>query len=412
MFRIRNQATKNTLFFILMIGLIALMVWGNLNFVKQNPGGFDFLSNWVGTQSLVKENISPYSDTAASRIQKQAYGRPAVIGKEDDLRVDYPLYSAFLFLPFSLVNDFELARALWMTFLEIALFFTVILSLRIVNWQPSSLMIVLLMVFSLFWYHSLRPLIAGNAVVLIAFCTVFVLFLINQKQDELAGIILALTTIQLQVVLVFMLFIIFWTIINRRWRITFWFFGTIVLLFILSLFFMPDWILQFLQEMVREPGLVLPATPAQALDVLLPGVGYRMGLLISAISGLVLVLEAFLAREASGTPLVWVGSLTLVLGQWVNIQTDPRYFLVMLPALFLSLKMIQDRWPGIGVWVNLGLLLVLFILPWWIFTDLTMYGSQVVESPLLFFVSPAILVILLYWVRWWTKNPIKHTLKN
>jgi hypothetical protein len=102
----------------------------------------------------------------------------------------------------------------------------------------------------------------------------------------------------------------------------------------------------------------------------------------------------------------------LVLGQWINLKTDPIYFLVMLPALFLSIKMIQERWPHLSVWINGGVLLALFLFPWWIFTDLTIYGSQVVESPLLFFVSPAIFVILLYWVRWWTINPIKHTLKN
>jgi hypothetical protein len=386
------------------------MIWGNFNFVNQNPGGNDFLINWIGTQSLVKENLNPYSDTVANRIEKQAYGRQAIVGEEVELRVSYPLYSTFLFLPFSLINDFELARALWMTLSEIALFFIVVLSLKISNWRPATLITVLLLVFSLFWYHSLRPIIAGNAIVLIAFCAVFVLFLINQKQDELAGIVLALTTIQFQVMLAFILFILFWSLFNRRWRIVFWFFGTIILLIMLSLFFKPNWIILYLQEIFREPGLQFPSTPAQALDVLLPGIGYRMGLLISALSVLILVLEAFLARNARGTVLVWIASLTLVLGQWINIKTDPSWFLVMLPALFLSLKMIQERWPGIGLWINLGILLVLFVIPWWIFTDLTIYGSQVVESPLLFFVSPSIFIILLYWVRWWTKNPIKHTL--
>ncbi len=395
-----------------MSGMIVLLGWGNLKFVQQNQGGNNFLVNWMGTQSLVKENLSPYSDTVTTRIQREVYGRPALVGQEEEMRVTAPLYAAFLFLPFSLIQDFELARAMWMVVLELAVLLTVILSLRISNWQPGGLMVALFMVFSLFWYHGLRPLIAGNMIVLITFCAVFVLFLIRQKQDELAGIILALTTIQLQVILVFMVFIIFWSLINRRWKIIFWFFGTIVMLFMLSLFFRPNWFLEFLQQTISAAGSLSPSTPAQALEVLLPGVGYRMGLLISAVSVIVLILESFLARQARGSNLVWIASLTLVLGQWTNIKTDPAYFLVMLPALFLSLKMIQERWPGIGMWINLSLLLGLFVIPWWIFTDLTMYGNQVVESPLLFLVSPAIILSLLYWVRWWTKNPIKHTLQN
>ncbi len=73
-----------------MSGMIVLLGWGNLKFVQQNPGGNDFLVNWMGTQSLVKENLSPYSDTVTTRIQREVYGRPALVGQEEEMRVTAP----------------------------------------------------------------------------------------------------------------------------------------------------------------------------------------------------------------------------------------------------------------------------------------------------------------------------------
>ncbi len=75
----------------------------------------------------------------------------------------YPLYSVIVFLPFALVGDFALARALWMTALEAGIIGLTLVSLRLARWRLNPILLVLLFLFSLFWYHGLRPLINGNA---------------------------------------------------------------------------------------------------------------------------------------------------------------------------------------------------------------------------------------------------------
>ena len=125
---------------VIVVGLLlfGVLTWSNYQYASTNPGGNDFLVHWVGTRTLITEGISPYSEETALRIQTMAYGRPAQAG-EHELRVAYPLYSVLMFLPFALFKDYILARALWMTVLEIALVLLSVVSVRLVDWKPKLL---------------------------------------------------------------------------------------------------------------------------------------------------------------------------------------------------------------------------------------------------------------------------------
>ncbi len=389
---------------LLFIVIIGLFGYTNFQFTKSSPGGNDFLVHWVGTQKFVLEGVSPYSDKVALEIQRLVYGRPALEG-EHELRVAYPFYSILLFLPFSLIRNFEIARAFWMTFLELLLMFSTIIAIKLVKWKIKPLFTFLIIAFSLFWYHGLRSIINGNAVVVILFLVIVCIYAISRKQDELAGISLALSTIKPQVAFAFIIFVIIWAIVNNKQKILFWFFGTLISIVLLGLFLLPTWPLEFLREVMRYPGYNPPGTPATALAELMPGAGYRLGLLISAISGLVLLAEWFFGRHSEELKFFWLASLTLVLGQWINIQTDPGNFLIMFPACIIIFRMLDDRWRKNGLWIIMGYLLVVFFVPWLFFIKTLDFGYQPVQSPIMFFPTPVLLLVGLYWVRWWVKNP-------
>ena len=64
------------------------------------------------------------------------YGRAALPG-EHELRVAYPFYSAILFFPFALIQEFDVARAVWMTILEIGLISLTLVSIQLTTWRPK-----------------------------------------------------------------------------------------------------------------------------------------------------------------------------------------------------------------------------------------------------------------------------------
>lgn len=389
---------------ILIIGILVLITWANFNFVQQNPGGNDFLVHWVGTRALIVDGISPYSETVAERIQTLAYGRPARPG-EHELRVAYPMYSTLIFLPFALVSDYELARALWMTTLEATLIGLAILSLKLTRWRISIWLLPFFLVFSIFWYHSLRPLINGNAVILVAFILVAAFAALRSGRDEFAGVLLALSTIKPHLVVLPIIFILIWTISQRRWRALGWMLISLVLLSVGAALFVPDWPLQNLREILVYSSYNPPGTPGAVFETWLPATGRQLGWGLSAILGLIVIREWIVVRHKDFHWFLWTGSLTLVTSSWIGIQTDPGNFILQFLPLVLVFSVWVERGGRTGTVLSSLALFLLFIVPWVIFLQTVTYGDQPLQHPIMFFPLPLFLLITLYWVRWWAIKP-------
>lgn len=385
------------------IGLI-LLTFANYSFVMQNPGGNDFLVHWVGTRSLFVDGESPYSDVVAERIQTLAYGRPAQEG-EHELRVAYPLYSVLVFLPFALISDYDIARALWMTTLEVALVILAFSSLRLTRWKVNFWLLPVLLLFSLLWYHSVRPVINGNAVILVALLIAGAFAALRSNRDELAGVLLALSTIKPHLVLLPILFILIWTFSERRWRTLGWLVISLVFLSVGAALFVPDWPLQNLREIMAYSAYNPPGTPGAVFETWLPATGQRLGWVLSAVLGVILILEWVLVRRKDFRWFLWTGCLTLVVSQWSGIQTDPGNFILLYLPLILVFSLWVERWGRGGLYGSLISMGLLFFVPWILFLQTITYGDQPLQHPIMFFPLPLFLLVTLYWVRWWGIKP-------
>lgn len=386
-----------------MLVILGLFTWENYRFASENPGGNDFLVHWMGTRSLVLEGMNPYSDEVASRIQTMAYGRAAKLG-EHELRVAYPLYSVVVFLPFALIGDFTLARAVWMTTLEAGLFLLTILSLRLVRWRVRPIPLFFLLLFSLFWYQGLRPVINGNVVILIALGLVGGFLALRAGADELAGVLFAFTTIKPQVVVLVLAYVVLWAMSCGRWKVIAWLAGTVFLLSASAALLIPDWIVGNLREVIRYPSYNPPGTLQAAFNVWWPAWGERVGWALTGIMALIMLVEWWNNRRGEPQGFLWAACLTLVISQWIGIQTDPGNFIVLYPALLLVCSLLSERWRG-GRWVVVAVLLAVFIGLWTLFVKTVEPGFQPVQSPVMFLPLPALLLAGLYWVRWWAVQP-------
>lgn len=404
--KIQNKAIYWVGAVLLSIVFLVLLTIANYQYARNNPGGTDFLVHWLGTRAYFTEGISPYSDQVAVQIQNMVYGRTALPG-EHELRVAYPFYSVILFFPLALIQDFTVARAVWMTILEIGLIALTLVSIQLTTWRPKNWMMILLLVFSLLWYHGLRSLINGNVVILIALGVAGAFYAIKNKYDEMAGVLLALTTIKPQVVLLVVLYVLIWAIFQRRYRIIAWFFITMALMVACATLLIPDWIMQNLREVMRYPGYNPPGTPASALATWFPALGPRIGTIISLAVIVIMIVEWWLARHQEYRHFLWTGCLTLVLSAWSGIQTDPGNFIMMMPAVILFFAILAERWPAISNVITASVIGGLLVLIWVIFIATLEKSYQPIQSPVLFFPLPLILLIILYWIRGWAILPPK-----
>jgi hypothetical protein len=389
---------------ILVIIALVLLTVANYMFVQQNPGGNDFLVHWVGTRALFVDGLSPYSDTVAERIQTMAYGRPAEPG-EHELRVAYPLYSVLVFLPYAFFGDYEIARALWMTTLEAGLVGLAFVSLRLTRWKMGLWLLPLFLIFTILWYHSVRPIINGNAVILVALLIAGAFAALRSGKDELAGFLLALSTIKPHLVLLPIIFVLVWTLSSRRWKTLTWMLISLVLMSIGAALLVPDWPLQNLREIMAYSSYNPPGTPGAVFETWLPATGRQLGWALSVFLGLILILEWVLVRGKDFRWFLWTGSLTLVISQWIGIQTDPGNFILLYLPLVLVFALWIERWGRSGVYVVFISMALLFFVPWAIFLETVAYGDQPLQHPVMFFPLPLFLLFTLYWVRWWGIKP-------
>ena len=406
MTRENNRIAQWILAIVIGLGIIIGFTWVNYSYSKENPGGSEFLVHYIGTRSFIYEGISPYSDEVAARIQTAAYGHIAE-GEEHQLRVAYPFYSIILFSPFALIKDYALSRAIWMTLLELSLITMCFVSFRLSKWNPPLWLQAALLLFSITWYHALRGIINGNAVILIALGLSLVLYLLEQEKDNLAGMLLAFTTIKPHLIILIIPLILIWSIYHSRLRIIRSFIISLLGLVGAGLILLPSWITQNIIEILRYPGYNPAGTLAAALIEMLPGIRVGVKWVIWIALATIMIYEWWSGRAGEYNQLLWVAFLTIGISQWIGIQTDPGNFILLFPALIFILASLDKRWKPGGKIVTGVILGVLWIGLWILFLATIQHTYQPVQNPIMFIPLPAIILVGLYWIKWWVISPAR-----
>lgn len=383
---------------ILLIGFLFALTFANYRFAILAPGGNDLLPRWLGTRLWLTEGISPYDERVSLQAQEMIYGRPAQPERGEDVaHFVYPLPVVLFTAPLSLL-PFPVARAIWMTVLEISLLLLALASARLVRWRPGPVWTGLLMAFVIFWYHGFRAVVLGQFAALGAVLVIGGLLAVDRRQDVLAGILLALSISKPQLAVLLLPLVVVWGISRRRWRLVLSTVLGVLGLTVVFMILLPTWPIEWLLQVTDYPEYTPASSPiAIAVGLLTP----RMGFLAPVLSLVLLVYmvwEWILTWGADRSRFLWTSLLTLSITQIILIRTATTNFLVLLPGLFLLLVSWQERWGRKADWVIGGTLLVWLIVPWWLFL-VTIDGN--IEDPIMHLPLPFFVLLSLLWTRWW-----------
>jgi hypothetical protein len=411
---LRNLRANLALIALVILGLACLggLLWANYRFVTHFDAGGHFLPRWAGTQWFVKDGISPYSDEAVRGLQELVLGRRP---RPNDPPVFYlfPFYAFVVYLPFSLITDFELATAVWMTALEAALLAAGVVSISLSRWRPSRPLLAAFLLFSVLWYFGGRALINGHVVILTSLMVLLALLAIRAGHDVLAGFLLALSTITPQVVFLLILFVIIWALSARRGGIAASFVVSLLFFLFSTLLFFPDWLAAYARQvLVYLVVLAPPSAPGGVLFRSLPGIGRQIGWGLTVFSLGLLFWEWRLARGAEMRHFFWTACLTIVVSSLTGIPTSPDHYVMMLPALALSMEVWDERWGALGKTLIVLSLLVFTAGLWGLAWQGAVSGYRAIHNLLNFFLLPFYLLASLYWVRWWALRPPRLPLEE
>ncbi len=396
--RSRFPDWTRTLLLALAVPLLVGLVWANYRFALEAPGGNDFLARWMGARFWLVEGISPYDPRVSLASQERIYGREADPGQGEDIaHFVYPMPAMLFFAPFGYL-EYPLARALWMTLLEIGLPVLAILGLRLARWWPGPAMTASLLLFSVVWYHGLRSIVVGQFAVIEALLMIGALLAIQGGLDFFAGGLLALSISKPQMSFILIPYILLWSISKRRWSIlTTCLLGSLGLL-VGSILVLPDWPLQWLRQLVDYPSYTFLGSPVSIAAGILPR---GSGIVTIALT---LTLAAYLLWEwiqSFGKGIrwfQWTAALTIVITNLIAFRTATTNFVVMIPALCLIFANWSDRWGARGRVAVFASLIILVLGLWWLFLR-SVAGN--VESAVMYIPVPFLTLIGLWWSRWW-----------
>ncbi|MEW5869524.1 MAG: glycosyltransferase family 87 protein [Chloroflexota bacterium] len=394
-----DHLKRNSLSILILALVAGAYTWATWQyFTKPIPGGNDFLTHYGAWEANFKFGYSPYSDEAAIYTQKAIYGRMARPG-EDQNRMAYPYYSILVHGPFVLLANYALARAIYMTLLQAALFAGVILMLDVLHWRPRGWLLALLLIWSLLYYPEARGVILGQFAIFGFFSLAAALYLLQRQRDALAGVILTLSTIKPTLVFMVVPFLLLWGIARRRTH--FWgaFLITMAILCLGSILALPTWLSEWMFRIRAYSDYTVGQSPVWLLThMAIPGLGAGGEIFFSSLLGLAMLVAWWLALRPGGEDWFhWALGVTLVVSNLIVPRSaTTNYVLMLVTALWVFAAL--DRTPGWGRPVLLLTWLVSLVGLWWLHIA-TVVGNQ--EQPFMFIPMPVVLgLVLLLGYRW------------
>jgi hypothetical protein len=330
-----------------------------------------------------------------------AYGRLATDG-QDPLALWLPFPFELFYFPIALVGDAILARAIWMTCLEIALVALAALSLQLTGWKPGRFLMPVIYLFPVLWVYGAVSLIDGGPAGFIALAVAGFLLALHAEREELAGgmLVILVSAPRLFGVLVFFLF--WWMIYQRRWRILWGFLMGLAVLLALSFLFIPDWISAYIRSL---PAYFVYHSGSSSVDILAswsPVVGQRLGWVMAG--GLLLMLFFFwgYTRKSGFRSLLWTACLTLSVTPLMGIPMVPADYPFLFLPLMLFLAILVDRRPWLKGWGAVGIVvLVILVGIWLLVLALVRLNAYTALNNTLILLLPVLLLFGLMWMRWW-----------
>ena len=409
-----------TIISVIAIAFLALaslggLAWANTLYARAHPGETDFFVPWLGARTFLQYGNSPYDEPATQRAQLIYYGHLAKEG-QDPLRLDVPFCVELFYFPFALISDYALARGLWMTLLEVALALTAFLSLSLTGWKPPRTLLPVFVLFAMLWLHAWMPLLAGSTVIFTTMCMVGGLLALRAERDEVAGVLITLSAFQPLASGVFVLFLLWWIIYHRRWRALWGALMALGLLLIAAFIFLPGWFMPSLRALLAEYRHGAFFTPGTVFAGWWPAIGDKLGWALTAILVVALFLEWRAVRRKDFRHFLWTAGLTLTATPLLGISTHPGLYAALFFPLTLFLAIVAERWSRPRHWGLAGVLLVLiFMGSWALVCYLTWLNSLAPLRAVLIFALPLLLLVGLYWIRWWALRPPRtwlETLEN
>lgn len=358
-----------------------------------------FVTRYAAAKNWMKTGLSPYSqetyDMTADMFD-EPYLVPGALDKGQFL--DPATYVLF-YIPLSFI-PYPIAKAIWMTIIELALVLTTWLSMKIVGLSLSLPETILISLATLFFYPHLKMILSASILPLYMFLVVWAIWLAMNKQGRMAGVLFFLAFAMVPVSIFIAVFFMIWMGARRDNSLASIFFVGIGFLILIGLILFPNWLGEWFGAYVKlYPNFTWIDIPIMRIGDLFPGASKQIsiGLFIATVVYLFIEWYGLPSREQRG--LQWKLSLTLVLLYLLNPLKPTAYLMLLWIPLFAIYKYLNEKWRVGGRIITWLSFFGIGIIYWINGTKQEVF--QAGDATILILLLPLITFIGLQYFRWW-----------
>ena len=371
----------------------------NLRLASTFPLQDDFAPRWVAAREWMQSGSSPYSDSthqATLELLDENGNEP--FGLSQGRFVD-PAWFVLFYLPFSFV-PYNIARAIWMTLIELSLILSVVLSIRMAGLKMSTVELLITSILVLVFYPLFKTVLVISVNAPYIFLTLLAVHLARERQGTMAGLLFALSVWMVPLSLFLVILFMIWLGARRDNSLAKIFFSSIAFLILVSLILFPGWVAEWFAAYLRLfPDFSWVRTPLMVFGGLFPGASAQIAITLSLVVLVMMLVEWYGIGEREGRGFHWKLMLTLNLLYLFNLTSEGIYLIWLFAPLFSVFKYLIEKWRVSGRFIFWVTYLALIFIHWRRFQITQNWSTE--ESSLVILLLPIITFLGLQWFRWW-----------
>ena len=222
---------------LLLVGATFLNTWLASKFQLED----DFAPRWAAAREWMRSGASPYSDStqhAAEELLDANGNAPAGVS---DGRFYDPVWYVLIYLPLSFV-PYPIARAIWMTIVELSIVLSVLISVRLANLKITLPETLLMAALGLVFYPLFKSVLTVSVSAPYVFLSLLAVLLAREHLGTMAGLLFAVSVWMSPVSLFLVILFAIWLGARRDGSVAKMFLSTQVFFVIVSLILFPGWI--------------------------------------------------------------------------------------------------------------------------------------------------------------------------
>ena len=358
-----------------------------------------FAPRYIAAKHWMREGLSPYAnethDATLNLLSKQGN----LPGTLDHGRFLDPVPYVLFYIPLSFIQ-YPIAKAIWMTIIELSLLMSAWLCIKISGLKLTLPETLLLCLGSLFFYPNLRMLLSASVIPFYLFLALWAVWMAMNKQGRMAGVLFFLAFGMVPVSLFLAVFFMLWMGARRDNSLLSIFFIGVGFLVLIALILFPGWIGSWFSAYVQlYPKFTWVETPLMRVGELFPGASQQISI------GLHIAMVIYLFVEWYGLPsketrgLQWKLGLSLVLLYLLNPLKPSSYLMLLFMPLFVIYRYLNEKWVVSGRIITWLTFVGIGLIYWFNGTAQEVFSGA--ESKLLILLLPLICMLGLQYFRWW-----------